>query len=72
MRDLTSPDEIDDLLREPEAVLLKHGARCPISAEMPRMTSSTRRAPESLTTNRRRWKRIWSSLWGLQLFSCLP
>jgi bacillithiol system protein YtxJ len=32
MRDLTSPNDIDDLLREPEAVLLKHGARCPISA----------------------------------------
>ncbi|HVE78149.1 MAG TPA: bacillithiol system redox-active protein YtxJ [Gemmatimonadaceae bacterium] len=32
MRDLTSPDELDALLREPEVVLLKHGAHCPISA----------------------------------------
>jgi bacillithiol system protein YtxJ len=32
MRDLTSRDDADALLREPEAVLLKHGAHCPISA----------------------------------------
>ena len=32
MRDLTSTDELDMLLREPAAVLLKHGAHCPISA----------------------------------------
>ena len=32
MRDLTSQDDLDALLREPRAVLLKHGASCPISA----------------------------------------
>jgi bacillithiol system protein YtxJ len=32
MHDVTSPDALDEVLRAPEAVLLKHGARCPISA----------------------------------------
>lgn len=32
MRDLISQDDLDTLLREPRAVLLKHGAHCPISA----------------------------------------
>lgn len=32
MRDLTGDDDLDTLLREPRAVLLKHGAHCPISA----------------------------------------
>ena len=32
MRDLTTRDEVDAILREGEIVLLKHGASCPISA----------------------------------------
>jgi bacillithiol system protein YtxJ len=32
MQPLTTPGEIDDALRAPVAVLLKHGAHCPISA----------------------------------------
>ena len=32
MRDLTTQDEVDQLLRAPAAVLLKHGAHCPVSA----------------------------------------
>lgn len=32
MRDLTSRADVEALLRESEAVLLKHGAHCPISA----------------------------------------
>jgi bacillithiol system protein YtxJ len=32
MQDLTTPDDVDAALRAPTAVLLKHGARCPISA----------------------------------------
>jgi bacillithiol system protein YtxJ len=32
MRELTSDTDLDALLREPEALLLKHGAHCPISA----------------------------------------
>ena len=32
MQDVTTPDALDEALRAPEAVLLKHGARCPISA----------------------------------------
>lgn len=32
MHDLTTPTELDAALDAPEAVLLKHGARCPISA----------------------------------------
>jgi hypothetical protein len=32
MRDLTTRDEVDAMLREDEVVLLKHGASCPISA----------------------------------------
>jgi hypothetical protein len=32
MQDVTTPDALDAALTAPEAVLLKHGARCPISA----------------------------------------
>lgn len=32
MHDLTTPNDLDAALGAPEAVLLKHGARCPISA----------------------------------------
>ena len=32
MRDLTTTDEVDELLRAPAAVLLKHGAHCMVSA----------------------------------------
>ena len=32
MRDLKTRDEVDAMLAEREAVLLKHGASCPISA----------------------------------------
>lgn len=32
MRHLTSPHDLDAALAGPEAVLLKHGAHCPISA----------------------------------------
>jgi bacillithiol system protein YtxJ len=32
MHDVTTRDELDAALQAPEAVLLKHGARCPISA----------------------------------------
>lgn len=32
MRDLTTLEDLNALLREPVAVLLKHGARCPVSA----------------------------------------
>jgi bacillithiol system protein YtxJ len=32
MRELTTRDEVDEMLQEGEAVLLKHGATCPISA----------------------------------------
>ena len=32
MRDLTTQDEVDELLRAPAAVLLKHGAHCTVSA----------------------------------------
>jgi bacillithiol system protein YtxJ len=31
MQELTTRDAVDDVLRAPEAVLLKHGAHCPIS-----------------------------------------
>ncbi len=32
MQELTSTDDLDRALAAPEALLLKHGARCPISA----------------------------------------
>ena len=32
MRDLTTQEEVDELLAAPAAVLLKHGAHCPVSA----------------------------------------
>lgn len=32
MRPLTTPDDLDALLQAPVAILLKHGARCPVSA----------------------------------------
>ena len=32
MRDLTTQEEVDQLLAAPAAVLLKHGAHCPVSA----------------------------------------
>ena len=31
MQELTTRDAVDEVLRAPEAVLLKHGAHCPIS-----------------------------------------
>jgi bacillithiol system protein YtxJ len=41
MQELTTPDELTAALQAPEALLLKHGATCPISA-------AARRAMETL------------------------
>jgi bacillithiol system protein YtxJ len=51
MQDVTTPQELDALLAAPRAVLLKHGARCPISAAARDVVASLEAGDPSLTVH---------------------